>query len=86
MLADHGLLLEIRSILLSCWDPVGIRQEPQAQDEYDAYLGRIAETCRSLSVESVTAMLLSIERGDMELPGDAKRANGAARHLLSLFE
>ncbi|MCW3100549.1 MAG: hypothetical protein JWL77_6167 [Chthonomonadaceae bacterium] len=29
----------IRRIFLEDWDPIGIRDEPNAQDEYDAYLG-----------------------------------------------
>lgn len=34
---------EIRRILLQYWDPIGIRDEPNAQDEYDGYLGGIYE-------------------------------------------
>jgi hypothetical protein len=34
---------EIRHVLLRCWDPIGIRDEPNAQDEYDSYLGGIYE-------------------------------------------
>jgi hypothetical protein len=34
---------EIRRILLQYWDPIGIKDEPLAQDEYDAYLGSICE-------------------------------------------
>jgi hypothetical protein len=32
---------EIRRALLDHWDPIGIKDEPHAQDEYDAYLGGI---------------------------------------------
>jgi len=32
---------EIRRALLDVWDPIGIRNEPNAQDEYDSYLGRV---------------------------------------------
>jgi len=31
----------IRVILLREWDPIGIKDEPQAQDEYDSYVGRV---------------------------------------------
>lgn len=34
---------EIRRILLQYWDPIGIRDDPNAQDEYDGYLGGIYE-------------------------------------------
>jgi hypothetical protein len=32
----------IRQVLLAHWDPIGIRDEPNAQDEYEAYEGKIA--------------------------------------------
>jgi hypothetical protein len=34
---------EIRQVLLEYWDPIGIKDEPNAQDEYDSYLGGIYE-------------------------------------------
>jgi hypothetical protein len=32
---------QIRRILLEHWDPIGIKDEPRAQDEYDGYIGPI---------------------------------------------
>jgi len=34
---------EIRRVLLEVWDPIGIKDEPKAQDEYDMYLGEVFE-------------------------------------------
>jgi hypothetical protein len=34
---------EIRHVLLNVWDPIGIRDEPNAQDEYDSYIGKLYE-------------------------------------------
>lgn len=34
---------EIRNVLLKVWDPIGIMDEPSAQDEYDSYLGGVFE-------------------------------------------
>jgi len=31
----------IRRALLNVWDPIGIRDEPKAQDEYDCCLGTL---------------------------------------------
>ncbi|HTW78972.1 MAG TPA: hypothetical protein VME23_05420 [Terracidiphilus sp.] len=31
----------MRRVLLDTWDPIGIQDEPNAQDEYDAYIGDI---------------------------------------------
>jgi hypothetical protein len=32
---------QIRHVLLNVWDPIGIKEERNAQDEYDSYLGEI---------------------------------------------
>jgi hypothetical protein len=32
---------EIRQVLVKIWDPVGIKDEPHAQDEYDSYIGGV---------------------------------------------
>jgi hypothetical protein len=34
---------QIRHILLNVWDPIGVRDEPNAQDEYDGYVGKLYE-------------------------------------------
>src|SRR5881409_804374 len=31
----------IAEVLLRNWDPIGVRDHPQAQDEYDAYVGGV---------------------------------------------
>jgi hypothetical protein len=33
----------IRHVLLDVWDPIGVKDEPNAGDEYDGYIGRIFE-------------------------------------------
>lgn len=32
---------KVREILMQEWDPIGVRDVPEAQDEYDSYVGRI---------------------------------------------
>ena len=32
---------EIGSVLLRVWDPIGVKDAPNAQDEYDGYVGPI---------------------------------------------
>jgi hypothetical protein len=44
----------IRRVFLEVWDPIGISDEPNAQDEYDGYIGRIFE-------------LLMVGRSDKEI-------------------
>ena len=31
----------IRHVLLEVWDPIGIKDEPNAQNEYDGYIGPV---------------------------------------------
>jgi hypothetical protein len=33
----------IRRVFLEIWDPIGVSDEPNAQDEYDGYVGRAFE-------------------------------------------
>ena len=32
---------EIRKVLMTCWDPIGVKDEPLAQGEYDSYIGGV---------------------------------------------
>jgi hypothetical protein len=40
---SRRIRVEIRRVLLQTWDPLGIRGEPNAQDEYDTYSGGVCE-------------------------------------------
>lgn len=40
---SRPIQVEIRRVLLQTWDPIGIQNEPHAQDEYDEYIGEIYE-------------------------------------------
>jgi hypothetical protein len=43
------------------WDPIGVADFPEAADEYDAYLGRIAKRQRDgLSTEELGQFLTSL--------------------------
>jgi hypothetical protein len=48
----------LRRVLMEEWDPIGVRGVPEAADEYDSYLGPIAERLRSgQSAEEIAAYL-----------------------------
>lgn len=32
---------QIRQVLLHDWDPIGVQEVPEAQDEYDSYVGGV---------------------------------------------
>ena len=38
---------EIRRVLMSKWDPIGVADEPMAADEYDSYIGDVFELLKS---------------------------------------
>ena len=40
---SRRIRVAIRRVLLEVWDPIGVRDEPNAQDEYDHYLGDVFE-------------------------------------------
>ena len=46
------LRTEIRQVLLNVWDPVGIRDEPNSQNEYDSYIGRISDLLQNHATEA----------------------------------
>jgi uncharacterized protein YecA (UPF0149 family) len=42
----------MRHVLLEVWDPIGIKDEPNAQDEYDGYIGKLYELLVSQADDS----------------------------------
>jgi hypothetical protein len=40
---SRRIRVDIRRVLLEVWDPIGVRDEPNAQDEYNGYLGAVFE-------------------------------------------
>jgi hypothetical protein len=64
---------EIRRVLLEVWDPIGIRDEPNAQDEYDSYIGHIYRLlARRASEIEISDYLYGVETDQMGLPNHEK--------------
>jgi hypothetical protein len=40
---SRRIRIAIRRVFLNVWDPIGVRDAPMAQDEYDGYLGGMFE-------------------------------------------
>jgi len=38
---SRRIRVEIRHVLMNVWDPIGVKDEPNAQDEYDCSLGSL---------------------------------------------
>ena len=75
----------IRQILLNDWDPIGIREVPEAQDEYDSYVGGVYRLLADgASAVEVAAHLARIEGETMGLPSSADRHLPVATKLCGL--
>jgi hypothetical protein len=76
----------IRDILLRDWDPIGINDVPEAQDEYDSYVGGIYRLLASnCSTEQMVDHLAQIESQTMELgTPHCERLTQIANQLLQL--
>ena len=70
------IFASVRDTLLNEWDPIGIRDVPQAKDEYDDYAAPIARLLvEGTSVAELSRYLLEIERDTLGLRGDPARAS-----------
>lgn len=49
---SRSVRAQIRHILLQVWDPIVIKDEPNAQDEYDSYIGELYELLVSGAADS----------------------------------
>lgn len=65
----------IRQILLHDWDPIGVVEVEEAQDEYDSYVGGVYRLLVSAAPpEDVAAHLSAIERDMMGFENARARA------------
>jgi lactam utilization protein B len=74
----------VKVVLMKNWDPIGVNDEPAAQDEYDGYVQQILRLLKTdASVSKVAEHLLRIETDEMGLRGDRGRALRVAETLRS---
>ena len=76
----------IRQVLLREWDPIGVRDVPEAQDEYDGYVGGVYRLLASGAAEKqILDHLWQIETDAMGLSRlDPAELAPVARKLRSL--
>lgn len=76
---------KIRALLMREWDPIDIRDEPAARDEYDSYVPHIAGMVMAKkSPAELADYLLDIEKKRMGLTGNADRVRSVAIRLAEL--
>jgi hypothetical protein len=69
----RSAMARIRSVLLEEWDPIGVRDEPRAQDEYDSYVtGIYALLAAHAPGREIADYLHKIETIRMGLRGQAE--------------
>jgi hypothetical protein len=70
---SRRVMSEIRRVLMHVWDPIGIKEVANAQDEYDSYIGGIYHLLRSgASDERIQEHLWLLVTGTMGLSGARK--------------
>jgi hypothetical protein len=78
----------IHDVFLKVWDPIGIQDEPNAQDEYDGYIGRAFELLLAKADDKILDDYLNWIVGRMGM--DASRSSNqdviAALHAIDLQE
>ena len=68
--ASREFRRQIGRVLLEQWDPIGVRDEPAARDEYDGYVyGVFRLLLEGASEQAIAAHLLIAERDAMGLDG-----------------
>jgi hypothetical protein len=86
MMPQHRLVNHIHDILIKLWDPIGVKDEPHAQDEYDSYIPAILQFLQAqASVETIASHLHEIETRWMGLIGDRDHAHVIAQFLSATY-
>ena len=84
-LSSRNDLPAVKAILLVDWDPIGVRDEPAARDEYDTYAVEILDLLAAgVSQSALVGYLVDIEANRMGLIPDSSRAEVVAAHLTAL--
>lgn len=79
------LVEAVKRVLILDWDPIGIRDVPQAHDEYDVYAKSIAQLLvAGASVSELSKRLLEIQTKSMGLAENRDRNAAIARKLFDL--
>jgi len=82
----HEFVEKVRAILLHEWDPIGVGDVPEANDEYDAYVGPVLQIlCGSRSPNELTDFFHRVETKEMCLHSSGikhqKKVADALLHL-----
>ncbi len=77
-------LTAIKSALLREWDSIGVKDVPQAQDEYDSYAPHIYTLLITGRSQELSDYLWSVETENMGLTGDRQATESFAERLMRI--
>jgi hypothetical protein len=76
---------ELRRLVMESWDPIGVSGAPQAVDEYDDYLGPIAQRLREGASPEQIADYLATVRESMGLGPDEQADLHASERIAEWY-
>lgn len=86
MREEKSLLEKLRRVLLNVWDPIGVRDAPQAQDEYDDYAGLILGALRDgADLDRLELLLAQSAETKIGLAPDARAGRATAEQLFAAY-
>ena len=75
----------IRRVLLRDWDPIGVKDVPEAQDEYDGYVGSVYRLlAQGAGREAIAQYLAAVERDSMGISTKEEELLTVASRLTQL--
>lgn len=81
----HDIHAAIKSALLNDWDPIGVKDIPNAESEYDGYVSELYNMIvQGKSKREIIDCLWWIEIEHMGLPGNRQATESFTEKLLSL--
>lgn len=85
---SERFVLAVRQVLLSDWDPIGVGEWEDMQDEYDSYIDGLLDLFEKddVSKQNIIDYLNEIETVYMELTPNAKRTDLAAENIWQHFQ
>jgi hypothetical protein len=77
----------VRKVLMELWDPIGVKDEPCARDEYDSYVpGLVVLLFRNATDETIADYLRTIQTEHMGLKVKSEEAlHDVVRGLRAVF-
>jgi hypothetical protein len=78
---------QLREILLADWDPIGVNGIPEARDEYDGYLGAVANRLRDgANAREVAEYLADVQSDRMGLPATPEQLDRVAERIVRWYQ